>query len=143
MKPLDLTKTPPRSPYERLGGLLMLARTIDKVRAALPGGNLGAYQMAGFSKGMLDALGIPEDDLRSVIALADSDDEVAAWVRKHSDPTKYDGINATLEAHTTGERLDRPDLVAKYPLLTTLPPETPMLRMLELDDAAVFTGTAN
>ncbi len=116
----------------------MLARTIDKIRATLPGGNLGAYQMAGFSKRMLEALAIPEDDLRAVVALSSSDDEVAAWVRKHSDPSKYDEINAALEAPTVGERLDRPDMVAKYPILTTLPPQTTLLRMLELDDAKSF-----
>lgn len=43
-----------------------------------------------------------------------------------------------LEAPTVGERLDRPDLVAKYPVLKTLPPQTPLLRMLEADDAQSF-----
>lgn len=138
MEALDLTKAPPRSPYVELGGLYMLARTIDKIRATLPGGDTGAYQIAGFSKRMLDALGIAEDDLRAVVALASSDDEVVAWVRKHSDSSKYGSINAALEAPTVGERLDRPEMVAKYPILTTLPPETTLLRMLELDDARSF-----
>lgn len=135
MQPLDLTKTPPRSPYVKLGGLLMLARTIDKMRALLPGGNTGAYQIAGFSKRMLDALGIPEDDMQGVVALAATDDEVLAWVQKHSDASKYGEINASLEKITVGDRLDRPEMVAKYPILTTLPPDTTLLRMLELDDA--------
>jgi hypothetical protein len=38
MDPLDLTVTPPRSPYQMLEGLYMLPRTIDKLRAKLPGG---------------------------------------------------------------------------------------------------------
>lgn len=138
MDSLDLTKAPPRSPYQELGGLLMLARTIDKLRATLPGGNLGAYQMAGFSERMLAALGIAEDDLRAVVALASTDEEITAWVRKHSDPSKYGEINAMLEAVKVKERLDRPDMLAKYPVLETLPPETPLLRMLEADDAQSF-----
>lgn len=138
MQALDLTKTPPRSPYVELGGLLMLARTIDKIRATLDGGNLGAYQIAGFSQRLLDALEIHEDDLRAVIALASSDDEVVAWVRKHTDPSKYAQINEMLERPTVGERLDRPDMVAKYPVLKTLPPELPLLRMLDADDAQSF-----
>jgi hypothetical protein len=37
MKPLDLTKTPPRSPREQLVGLVFIPRMIDKMRALLPG----------------------------------------------------------------------------------------------------------
>lgn len=138
MDSLDLTKAPPRSPYTELGGLLNLARTIDKVRATLPGGNLGAYQLEGFSTRMLDGLGIAQGDLRAVVALADSDSQILEWVRKHSDPSKYEEINAMLERPTVGERLERPDMVAKYPVLKTLPPQTPLLRMLDADDAQSF-----
>lgn len=138
MTPMDLTKAPPRSPYVKLGGLYMLARTIDKMRAQLPAGNTGAYQISGFSSRMLKALGIEEDDMRAVVALSSSDDEVVAWVQKHSDASKYDEINATMERLTVGERLDRPDFVAKYPLVKTLPAETTLFRMLDLDDASSF-----
>jgi hypothetical protein len=34
MEPLDLSAAPPRSPRVMLDGLAMLARTIDKTRAA-------------------------------------------------------------------------------------------------------------
>ena len=136
MEPLDLTKTPPRSPYVRLGGLLMLARTIDKIRATLPGGNLGAYRIRGFSQQLLDKLGADEDDLRAVVALASSDDEVLAWVRAHSDESTYDRINAEFEAETVGQQA--PDYFERYPAAKTLPPETTLLRALELDDALAF-----
>ncbi|HET9097918.1 MAG TPA: DUF5069 domain-containing protein [Candidatus Baltobacteraceae bacterium] len=138
MESLDLTKAPPRSPYVELGGLLFLARTIDKICASLPGGNLGSYQIAGFSKRMLDALGVHEDDLRAVVTLASGDEDVLAWVRKHSDPSKYGEINAYLQSQTVAERKEKPELLAKYPALKSLPPETPVLRMLELDDAQSF-----
>ena len=135
MEPLDLTKAPPRSPYVQLGGLYMLARTIDKMRAQLPGGNTGAYQVAGFSTIMLEGIGIPADDLQAVVALASDEEEVVAWVRKHGDASKYAHVNATLESKTVAERLDDPEFLKKYPFAKTLPPETPRLRMLELDDA--------
>jgi len=54
MEPLNLETAAPRSPYVQLGGLYMLARTVDKVRATLPGGNLGLYRMAGFSAELLE-----------------------------------------------------------------------------------------
>lgn len=137
MEPLDLTKHAPRSPRVRLGGLYMLARTIDKVRATLPGGSLGVYRIAGFSEQLLSALEIPEDDLRSVVALAATDDEVVAWLHEHSDQTKYEEINRRLSAPTVGERMDRPDFLARYPVITAkqLPAETTLLEMLEIDDA--------
>lgn len=140
MDSLDLTKAPPRSPYVKLGGLYMLARTIDKMRALLPGGNIGAYQIAGFSTIVLDGLGIAQDDLQAVVSLASSDDEVVAWVHKHSDPAKYAEINAALEAKTVRERLGDADFVQKYPFAKTLPPETPRMRLLDLDDEACFSA---
>ena len=138
MDSLDLTKKPPRSPYELLGGLLLLARTIDKVRATLPGGNVGAYRIQGFSKQLLDKLAIGEDDLRAVVSLAGSDAEVAAWVRKHSDPETYAAINVAFERETIASRSDPEAYFKRYPVARPLPPETPLLRVLELDDAASF-----
>jgi Domain of unknown function (DUF5069) len=138
MDALDLTKSPPRSPHVRLGGLLMLARTIDKIRATLPGGDIGAYRVRGFSGQLLERLGIQEDDLRAVVSVASTDDEVAAWVRTHSDPSRYDEINAAFEAETIGRR--GPEYFERYPVAKTLPPETTLLRVLEIDDASAFGG---
>ena len=140
MEPLDLTAHPPRSCYEELDGLLLLPRTIDKMRALLPGGNTGAYQIAGFSTIMLDGIGIAQDDLQAVVALASNDDEVVAWVHKHSDASKRDAVNAELESKTVGQRLGDADFLQKYPFAKTLPPETPRMRMLDLDDEASFAN---
>ena len=38
----------------------MAARTVDKLRATLPGGNLGEYQITGFSSRLIETLGLPE-----------------------------------------------------------------------------------
>jgi Domain of unknown function (DUF5069) len=46
MEPLDLSTRPPRSGLEKLGGFYLLARTIDKIRAHLPGGNPGEYPVS-------------------------------------------------------------------------------------------------
>lgn len=118
----------------------MLARTIDKMRALLPGGKPGVYKIKGFSKGLLLGLQIPEDDMQAVVALAATDEEVVAWVRKHSDPSKYDEVNAELEEVTVGDSIARPGFVEKYPIAKTLPPETPLLRMLDADDAHSFAA---
>ena len=79
MDALDLTQQPPRSPRDLLPGLnlLMAARTVDKLRATLPGGNIGEYQITGFSSSLLNALEIPETALRAAIARAESDEQIA------------------------------------------------------------------
>jgi hypothetical protein len=116
----------------------MMARTVDKLRATLPGGNLGSYQITGFSSRLLEKLGIVEGLLREAIARATSDAEVAAWIRKHSDPATYAEINAAFERLTIGERLSDPEFVARYPVVKRLSPEASRLDMLIADDEESF-----
>jgi len=140
MDALDLTRRPPRSPREPLAELdvFMLARTVDKLRATLPGGNIGAYQITGFSSRLLLKLGISEAILRDAIARAASDAEIAAWIRAHSDPGVYPEINAGFEQMTVGERLGDPEFVERYPIARRVPPETSRLDMLAADDEETF-----
>jgi hypothetical protein len=140
MEALDLSRRPPRSPRDLLPGLdlLMAARTVDKLRATLPGGNLGDYQITGFSSSLLNALGISEAVLRKAIAEARSDEDVAVWIREHSDPERYADINAKLESRTVGERLNDPEFMRRYPSAAHLPPETSRLDHLVADDAEAF-----
>lgn len=142
MNSLDLTHSPPRSPRELLPGLdlLMAARTVDKLRATLPGGNIGEYQITGFSSSLLNALGVSEAVLRKVVADAQSDAEVATWIVEHTDPERYADINAKLEARTIGERLNDPEFLRRYPNARNLPPETSRLDHLTADDAAAFAN---
>jgi Domain of unknown function (DUF5069) len=140
MNALDLTKRPPRSPRELLPGLdlLLAARTVDKLRATLPGGNIGEYQITGFSSSLLNALEITEAALRAAIARAQSDEEIATWILEHSNRDRYAEINAKFEGRTVGERLNDPEFVKRYPAAASLPPETSRLDLLIADDAEMF-----
>lgn len=138
MDALDLTKTPPRSPRVRLGGMVLLARTIDKLRATLPGGNIGAYQISGFSARMFETLGITESDVRAVVALAANDDEVVQWVLKHTTAEQREKANAAETALRISDRIEQPGWLERYPIARTLPPETTLFELLEHDDAAAF-----
>ena len=53
---MNLTKEYPRSPYEKVGGYVMLGRTIDKARAKLENA-LGEYLRAKVFDPLLQALG--------------------------------------------------------------------------------------
>jgi hypothetical protein len=72
MESLDLTIQPPRSPYQKLVGLYMMPRTIDKMRAQLSGGKTGAYSITtpfvpGLSILLLESIGVTEVRLRQRI----------------------------------------------------------------------------
>jgi hypothetical protein len=106
MQPLDLRMHPPRGPRQKLGGLYMLARTIDKLRATLPGGNLGEYHVFfGLSKHMADRLGIDLTELADVVRDAGTEDDVVAWVRARSDPSSYDRVNLDLCERTQSKHV--------------------------------------
>ena len=140
MEALDLTKRPPRSPRERLGDLdlLMIARTVDKVRATLPGGNIGPYQISGFSSSLLNALAIAETELRAVIASARDESEIAQWIRKRTDASKYEEYNAKLQERRIADRLGDEHWLARYPIAQRLPSETALIDMLVADDEEMF-----
>jgi hypothetical protein len=140
MDALDLSLRPPRSPREPLAGLdlFMMARTVDKLRATLPGGSIGSYQITGFSSRLLEKLGIAEAVLRDVVSRAQSDAEIAEWIRAHSDPATYPEINAKYERLSIGERLSDPEFVARYPLAQRLSPTASRLDLLIADDEEMF-----
>jgi hypothetical protein len=138
MEPLDLSTCPPRSGLEKLGGFYLLARTIDKIRAHLPDGNPGEYKIPGFSERLLQALGVSEYDLREAVARARSDADVLTWLQERTDFSRVEEINASLIAPTIGQRMDRPGFIERHPIVTSLPPETTLLAMLDAEDAAMF-----
>lgn len=100
MEPLDLRTMAPRRCYAELDGLMLMPRTIDKLRAQLPGGNPGAYFINGRIKGisgyLLERLGVTESELLERVAHAANEDDVAAWLRERIDPSEYSAINSTL-----------------------------------------------
>ena len=147
MEPLDLTVRPPRGPREQGAGITFLPRTIDKLRAQLPGGKIGAYLVDGpgtASGYLLHKLRIPVDELREVVARAANDDEVYAWVAARVDPAVIVDVNAKLAGMRVdaleGENADRVDRI--YPGLRGQPGIATMHDLLEADDARSFPANA-
>jgi hypothetical protein len=97
MEPLDLSERAPRGPREMLDGLFFMPRTIDKIRATLPGGHIGPYHVCpGLSQMLLDIIGVTLEDLTAVVAEAKDDEAVAKWLRSHADVSEYERANRTL-----------------------------------------------
>jgi hypothetical protein len=136
MEPLDLTKRPPRSPRERLDGVVLVPRTIDKLRASLPGGNLGAYKVPGFSTQMLEMLGVSQADMLEAVRHANSDKDVAAWLRENADTSKYSQVNERFEKQTIASLKDPEDYHRRYPIAKQRG-LTNLFDVLEADDKAL------
>lgn len=138
MEPLDLSKAPPRGPKLQLDGLAMLPRTIDKLRATLPGGNPGVYKIEGFSKRLLDTIAVSEDDLRDAVRDAKSDDDVVEWLRDHADTSKYEEFTQYISKRSLDDVKDKAAFMERYPILKRRPDIYYLADMLEADDAEMF-----
>jgi Domain of unknown function (DUF5069) len=144
MKPLDLTVLPPRSPYLKMESLFMLPRTIDKLRANLPGGKIGTYTipgssplLPGLSLVLLDGIGVTEQRLLEVVEQASVEEEIAEWIRQNGDLSAIAALNEKL----LGRRIEDvqavvpSEIIAKvYPFLNEMPKTTPMFEVLLADD---------
>lgn len=85
---MDLTKRPPRSPNDRLLGIPMLPRTIDKARAALAG-TLGEYVYggkSGFDTTLLEFLGLSPEQFLEGVRQSPDDAAMAKWLRANARP---------------------------------------------------------
>jgi Domain of unknown function (DUF5069) len=145
MEPLDLTSRPPRGARETILGAMFLPRTIDKLRAELPGGAMGRYlnEPRGISSYVLYQLRIPMDELRAVVANARDEDEVVAWLRERLDPARVEETNRKLSVLGV-DRLSPEDLALvreRHPVMGQRPELVRFLDIFEADDAATFGAT--
>jgi hypothetical protein len=83
---MDLTKSFPRSPRDRLDGIPMLPRTIDKARAFLAG-TLGEYKFgddSGYDRTLFDTLGIDAESFLDGIRQSPDDVSVVKWLHANA-----------------------------------------------------------
>ncbi|MDQ6944572.1 MAG: DUF5069 domain-containing protein [Candidatus Eremiobacteraeota bacterium] len=145
MEPLDLTTRPPRAPRETLAGVAFMPRTIDKLRAEMPGGNMGKYlnRSDGLSAVMCKRISVDMDELRAVVASADSEDDVAAWLRERVSPELAAETSAKL-ATLTMDRLppEFQERVRKnHPVLAHRPELNTFFDIFDADDAVAFASS--
>jgi hypothetical protein len=138
MTPLDLRKRPPRGPREALLGFYFLPRTIDKLRAELPGGDVGAYlnHDTGFSAYVVRRLGLEMSELRAAVAAAPDEEAVVEWLADRIDPNSAPALNAKLETFVV-ERMPSEDQALvrqRHPVMAERPELSKILDILEADD---------
>ena len=118
---------------------MFLPRTIDKLRAELPGGTMGPYMNhdRGFSAYVVRRLGLEMDELRAAVGAARDEEEVVAWLRERIDRAAVDDTNRKLGSFTS-ERMtpdDRALLEERHPVLRDRPELTSILDILDAEDA--------
>lgn len=140
MTPLDLSIERPRGPRVKIAGLIFTARVIDKLRAALPGGNPNGFlPFNGLSEAWQKYTGIDLRELCGVVRDAQNEDEVAAWIAQHTADLDRDAFNAKLESFVTTRLPEswRPAFESFYPL-ELRERHTHMLDLLEADDERLY-----
>ncbi|MBV8244539.1 MAG: DUF5069 domain-containing protein [Candidatus Eremiobacteraeota bacterium] len=138
MGPLDLRRYRPRAARETILGYYFLPRTIDKLRAELPGGNLGEYlnHDRGFSAYVVRRLGLDMDEFRTAVAQAPDETAVVAWLAQRIDPDGATVLNAKLETFVADRMTpeDQALLRQRHPVMADRPELVKILDILEAED---------
>lgn len=142
MTPLDLRTHAPRSPRDTILGFYFLPRTIDKLRAELPGGDLGRYlnHDRGFSAYVVKRLGLDMNEFRRAVAEAEDEAAVVDWLAARVDITSAPAINAKFETFVV-ERMSDEDqalIRRRHPVMADRPELSKVLDILEADDRNTF-----
>ena len=146
-KAKDLMQEPPRSPRQRIGGYVILARMTDKGRATLNGTN-GEYHFNCPLDNMLFGFkGVEGEEVRKVLLSGASDEEVLEWINTHGTPKTPEEIKAWSDDM---ERLSYYNIPEKKEWFSEEcrqlgldPAHTTLFEMLEADDreSHKLTGT--
>jgi hypothetical protein len=142
MTPLDLTITRPRGVRDTMLGYYFLPRTIDKLRAELPGGNMGPFvnHDTGFSAFVVRRMGLDMNELREAVAKAPDEDAVVAWIAARVDPGGAEAINAKLETFVYDRMSDGDKALVRqrHPVMAKRPELTKLIDIIDADDEELF-----
>ena len=126
-------------------GLYFLPRTIDKVRAFLPGGDPGEYFVEderGMSAYVLRKIKLDPRDLSAAVAAAATESDVEAWISANADLSNVEKLNRQISSVTLG-MMDEEGLATMrryYANVDARPKTETVFEFLEADDAALVPG---
>ncbi|MDQ6655015.1 MAG: DUF5069 domain-containing protein [Verrucomicrobiota bacterium] len=142
----DLTKEAPRSPKERLGNYVILARTLDKCRALL-WGNIGEYHFDCPLDNMLfGPMGIKADEFKAEVERGASDDEMVKWMQSNSTMKSADEVKSWSEGMMAANPYDNPEkrdwFVEQVSVYHLDPKTTTLFDWLDVDDRESYKQAA-
>lgn len=120
----------------------MMARTLDKARALLPGGNPGRYYITpGLSAWLLGKLGLSEEQFSAIVAQAQCEDDVVARFDTLLPEEKREKINRFITRFTLN---DVPEEMQRH-ILAAHPwgfdESLPVIEVIEEDDRRSFPSS--
>ena len=145
VKGKDLTKEAPRSPRVRIGGYVILGRTLDKCRALIAG-NIGEYHFDCPLDNMLFGfVGAKGDDFKAEVEKGASDEEMARWLDQKggkTDEEKRKWADET-EAYNPYFNPEKKDWFIEQTAPHKLDPaKTTLFDWLEADDKVSYAKAA-
>ena len=142
----DLTKEAPRSPKERVGGYVILARTYDKCRALL-WGNIGEYHFDCPLDNMLFGWkGVKGDDFKAAVEAGASDQEMVEWMNTHGERKSPEEVRAWSEQMIAPNPSFGPEkrdwFVEQVSVYNLDPTKTTLFQWLDVDDRESYKKAA-
>jgi hypothetical protein len=134
----DLRVHPPRPARVQLGGIMFMARTVDKMRAKIQG-TLGPYKIApGISAYIFEGLDITEEQFEEAVRNASTDADIVAWLEANTDPAKIPALNDMLVKRGIRDAEHRAQVLPSYPILANRPNLTNWFEIFDLDDEWMY-----
>jgi hypothetical protein len=138
----NLTQEPPRSPRQRVGGYVILGRTLDKGRALIDG-DIGEYHFDCPLDNML--FGFKEvkgDEVKKLLEDKAPDEEVVAWLNSHGVKKTAEEIKAWGDGLEAFRPYDNPEkkewFIGVCKEAGCDPAKSTLFDFLEADDKTTF-----
>lgn len=146
MKSMDLTQQPPRSPRVRIRDYAILARAIDKVRAALAG-KAGEYHFdCPLDRTLFVFKGVHSEEFLAQVKRGHTDDEIGIWLDVYGlakTPEEIRAWSDSMESYCLYNNLEkRKSFVLECARLGLDPVHTTLFEWLEADDRLSFQKEA-
>jgi hypothetical protein len=138
----DLTKEAPRSPRERIGGYVILARAIDKGHASIDG-DVGEYHFDCPLDNMLfEFKGVKGAEVKKLIESGTPDKEIAAWLDENGTKKTPDEVKAWSDMMEAYRPYDNPEkkewFAGECAKIGVDPTKATLFDWLDADDKASF-----
>src|SRR3954447_25538265 len=138
----DLRKEAPRSPRIRIGGYVILGRTIDKCRALIAG-DIGEYHFDCPLDNMLFAFkGVNGADFKAQVENGASDQQMAEWIDQSGEPKSAEEVKRWSDETESANPYNNPErrdwFVEQTKPLGLDPANTTLFDWLDADDKASY-----
>ncbi len=139
----NLSIEAPRSPYEKINGFAILARTIDKCQAFIAG-TPGEYHFnCPLDQALFSFKGINHEEFKAFVETGATDEEIGMWVFEHGTPKTTEEIAAWSDAFRTDfsystDPAKKDWFTGECVRLNLDPATTTLFDYLEVDDKISF-----